>query len=103
VITLILLAFVEGPVHIEIAIDIKRPEFEDRFAAFEPPPSAGDLHAVFDQVATRTFDDARSDRIPLGQVVGIVEIRGVMGQLGGALIDWLALCRTHTLQGRATA
>src|ERR1700745_1407490 len=53
----------EGPVRIEIAIDIKCPEFEDRFAAFEPPPSAGDLHAVFDQVATRAFDDARSDRL----------------------------------------
>src|SRR5262249_33268205 len=101
--TLILLACVAGPVRIASAMDIKGPEFADRFAAFEPPPSACDLQAVFDQVATRAFDDARRDRIPLGQRGGIVERQGVMGPRGGAWSDGLALFRTHPLPGRATA
>jgi hypothetical protein len=47
-IAVILLVFVECPVRIEIAIDVQGSEFEDGFATYEPPPCAGDLHAIFD-------------------------------------------------------
>ena len=90
-IALILLFFVEVPVRIEIAIDVKRPEFEDGFAALQSPPGAGDLHAIFDQVTACAFDYTRSDGIPLGQGVGIVEKRGVIGQIGGALLKDLLI------------
>src|SRR6266511_1068214 len=101
--SLIRLACVEGPVRMDSAMERKRPACEDRCAAFEPPPSAGEPHAVFAQGATRAFADARSDRIPLGQGGGRVERRGVLGQSGGAWIDGRAWWRTQTLQGRATA
>ena len=65
-IALILLFFVEVPVRIEIAVDVKRPEFEDGFAALQSPPGTGDLHTIFDEVTAGAFDHPRSDGIALG-------------------------------------
>jgi hypothetical protein len=78
-ITWILLWFVERPVRIEIAIDVKRPELEDRFTSLQPPPGAGELQTIFDEGTARTFDHARGARVSLGQGVRIVEIRRMMG------------------------
>src|SRR5712691_4939369 len=101
VIALILLVFVEVPVRVEIAIDVKSSEFEDRFAALQSPPGAGDFHAIFDQVTASAFDHPGGDRVPLGQVGRIVQIRHVIGQVGGTLINRLALFRAHALGDRA--
>src|SRR6266571_9219477 len=99
-ITLILLFLVELPVRIEIAIDVKSPEFEDRFTSLQPPPGASDLHTIFDEVTASTFDHARGDRVSLGQGVRIVEIRRMIGQRGGAWINRFALLRAQSLHGR---
>src|SRR5712691_13294551 len=99
-ITLIFLFFVELPVRIEIAIDVKSPEFEDRFTSLQPPPGAGGLHTIKNKVTASTFDHARGDRVSLGQVVRIVEIRRMIGQVGGALINRFALLRAQSLHGR---
>src|SRR3989442_15656911 len=99
VIALILLIFVEVPVRIEIAIDVKRPKFEDGFAALQSPPGASNLHAILDQVTASAFDHPRGNRISLGQVVRIVEIRRVIGQIGGTLLKRFALFRAQSLQG----
>src|SRR6266705_5128419 len=95
----ILLVFVEVPVRIEIAIDVKRPKFEDGFAALQAPPGASNLHAILEQVTASAFDHPRGNRISLGQVVGIVEIRRVIGQIGGTLLKRFALFRAQSLQG----
>src|SRR6266481_8100305 len=99
-ITLIRLFFVELPVRIDLAIDVKSPEFEDRFTALQPPPGAGDLYTIFDEVTASPFDHARGDRVSLGQGVRRVEIRRMIGQRGGALINRFALLRAQSLHGR---
>lgn len=45
------------------------------------------------------FRSPRGNRISLGQGVGIVEIRRVIGQRGGALLHRVALFRAQSLQG----
>src|SRR6266699_3095282 len=101
-IALILLLFVEVPVRIKIAIDHQRPEFEDRFTPLKSPPCTGDLHAILYQMTASPFDHTCSNRIALGQVVRIVEISRVIGQVGGTLINRLALCRVHAFGRRTT-
>src|SRR5512139_3508702 len=78
VIALILLLFVEFPVRLEIPVEVQGAEFEDRFAAFQTPACSGDLHAIFDHVTASTFDYTRGNGIPLSQVVGVVQIRGMI-------------------------
>src|SRR5206468_9801622 len=59
-----------------------------------------DLHAIFHQITASPFDHPRGDGIPLGQVVWIVEVRDVIGQVGRALIDRFALFWVQSLHGR---
>jgi hypothetical protein len=100
VIALILLGFMERPIRIEIAIDHQRSEFENGFASFQSPPGPRDLHTIFHQITASPFDHPRGDGIPLGQVVWIVEVRDVIGQVGRALIDRFTLFWAQSLHGR---
>jgi hypothetical protein len=80
-IALILLLFVEIPVRIKIAIDYQRSEFEDRFTPLKSPPGTGGLHAILHQMTASPFDHPGGDGIALGQVVRIVEISRMIGQV----------------------
>src|SRR5438093_13071679 len=99
-ITLIFLVFVELPVRIEIAIDVKSSELEDRFTSLQPPPGAGDLHTIFDEVTASTCAHARGDRVSLGQGERLAERRRMIGQRGGAWLNRFALLRAQSLHGR---
>jgi hypothetical protein len=79
--------FVEFPVRIEIPVEVQGAEFEDSFASFQTPACPGDLHAIFDHVTASAFDYARGDGIPLSQVVGIIQIRGMISQLGNTRLS----------------
>ena len=102
-IALVLLVFVEVPVHIKISIDHQGPQFEHRFTSLKSPPRTGDVHAILHQMTARPFDHPSGDGIALGQVVGIMEIRRVIGQGGRTLIHGLALFRGHPFGGRTAA
>src|SRR5450631_327754 len=58
----VFLGEVEGPVLVEVAIGDQRAECQDRLGAGEAPAGAGDVHAVFDEVAAGAFDHAGRDR-----------------------------------------
>jgi hypothetical protein len=96
---LILLLFVEFPVRIEIPVEVQGAEFKDGFASFQPPASTGDFQAIFDPATASAVDHARGAGLPLGQVVGLVQIRGMMGQIGNALLDRFPLFRAQLLDG----
>src|SRR5664279_1140899 len=51
----VFLGEVEGPVLVEVAIGDQRAECQDRLGAGEAPAGAGDVHAVFDEVAAGAF------------------------------------------------
>lgn len=52
----------------------------------QAPAGAGEIHAVLDQVAAGTLDDAGSDGPALGERGGVVEVVGLVGQVGGGLV-----------------
>ncbi len=52
---------VVAPVVGEVAVAVEGSEFEDGFGAVQAPARAGEVHAVFDEVAAGTLDDAGGD------------------------------------------
>jgi len=44
------------------------------FGAFEAPARAGDVHSIFDDVATCALDDAGGDRPAVGERGRVVEV-----------------------------
>src|ERR1700686_3996612 len=81
---------VVGPVGVEVAVGVQGAEFEDGFGGVGAPAGAGDVHAVFDQVAAGAFNDAGGDGPPAGQGGGVVQVGGlgveVAGGPGGGLV-----------------
>ena len=68
--TLVLMRKVVAPVLLEVAIADDRTHLKDGFGAIETPASAGDVHAVLDQVPAGTLDDPGGDRPPALEGVG---------------------------------
>jgi hypothetical protein len=83
---LVFLGEVVGPVLVEVSVGDDRAEFEDCFGAGQAPAGAGDVHAVFDEVAAGALDDAGRDR-PAGRQRGrVVQVGRLVGQvLGGGV------------------
>src|SRR5256885_14445858 len=73
-----------GPVGVEVAVAGQGAEFEDGFGAVEAPAGAGDVHAVGDEVAAGAFDDAGGDGPAGGERGRVVEVWGLVGEVGGA-------------------
>jgi hypothetical protein len=59
------------------------PELEDRFGTGQAPPGAGEIHAVLDEMPAGALDHAGSDRPALGEHVRVVEVVGLVDQVGG--------------------
>ena len=55
------------PVVVEVAVDADCSELEDGFGSVESPAGAGDVHAVFDEVAAGALDDAGGDGPAVGE------------------------------------
>ena len=69
VVAVVFLGEVVGPVGVEVVVAGQGAEFEDGFGALQAPAGAGDVHAVFDEVAAGAFDDAGGDGPALGEGV----------------------------------
>src|ERR1700722_16153055 len=80
-----------GPVGVVVAVGVQGAEFEDGFGGGDSPAGAGDVHAVFDQVAAGAFDDAAGDGPAVGQGGGVVQPGGLGFQVAGGLVRGLAL------------
>src|SRR2546423_1917054 len=78
---LVFLIDVVGPVGVEVAVRGQGTEFEDGLGAVQAPAGAGDVEAVFDQVAAGALDDAGGDRPALGESGGIVQVGPLVGQV----------------------
>src|SRR5450759_349297 len=75
---------VVAPVVFEVAVAAKRAEPEDGLGTAESPEGAGEVHPVFDQVAAGAFDDPGGDRPAFRQRGRVVQVPGLVGQVGGA-------------------
>src|SRR5690349_12219778 len=73
----VLVLALPGPVLVPVVVGEDDAEVEDGFGAVGAPAGAGDVHAVFDQVAAGAFDDAGGDRPAGGQGGGVVQVRGL--------------------------
>src|SRR3984885_8457987 len=85
VVALVFAVAVVGPVVVEVAVGVEGAEFEDGFGGGDSPAGAGDVHAVFDQVAAGAFDDAGGDGPAVGQGGGVVQPGGLGFQVAGGL------------------
>ena len=92
--SLVLARFVEVPVRIEVTAGSEGPELQDRLRADQVPASAGQLHAVSDQVPAR-FDDSGGDGIACRDVAVVVQVRRVLQQVVGAFVD-RRVCRSRS-------
>src|SRR5260221_1064626 len=92
---LLFLGEVIGPVGVEVAVSGEGAESEDGFGTVEAPTGAGDVHAIFDQVAACAFDDAGGDRPALLQGVGVAEVGALVGEVAGAGISGFALVKAE--------
>src|ERR1700730_13706341 len=81
---------VVGPVGVEVAVGLQGAEFEDGFGGLDAPAGAGDVHAVFDQVAAGAFDDAGGDGPAVREGGGVVQPGGFGFQVAGGLVRGLA-------------
>src|SRR5438094_933064 len=78
---------------------VAQPEFEDGLGAVQAPAGAGDVHAVFDQVAAGTFDDAGGDRPARGQRARVVEVLLLVVQVVGGGVGVAALLGSQATAG----
>src|SRR5438094_4811475 len=78
---------------------VAQPEFEDGLGAVQAPAGAGDVHAVFDQVAAGTFDDAGGDRPARGQRARVVEVLLLVVQVVGGGVGVSALLGSQATAG----
>src|ERR1700734_384646 len=85
VVALVFAVAVVGPVVVEVAVGVEGAEFEDGFGGAEAPAGAGDVHAVFDQVAAGAFDDAGGDGPAVGQRGRILQPGGFGFEVAGGL------------------
>ena len=72
--SLVVYGLVKGPVLVEVAAGAEGPETEDSFGAGQGPAGAGDVHAVLDEVAAGTLDDAGGDGEAGGEVFVVAEV-----------------------------
>src|SRR5688572_630399 len=99
--SLVVHGLVKGPVLVEVAAGTDSPKAEDGLGAGQAPAGAGDVHAVLDEVAAGTFDDAGGDGEAGGEVFVVAEVFLVVQQVVGAAVDGLALRGRQTTLGRA--
>src|SRR6266498_3529 len=78
---------VVAPVLLEVVVADDGAHLEDGLGAVEAPAGAGDVHAVLDEMPAGTFDDPGGDRPSTFEGGGIVEVRPLTDQVGGALVD----------------
>src|ERR1700734_1623205 len=83
VVALVFAVAVVGPVGVVVAVGVQGAEFEDGFGGGDSPAGAGDVHAVFDQVAAGAFDDAAGDGPAGGQGPGVVQVGGLDVEVAG--------------------
>ena len=84
---------VVAPVGVEVAVGVDGAYFEDGFGAGESPSGSGDVHAVFDDVPARAFDDPGRYRPALLQSGRVAEVWGFAAEVGGGFlsdraVDW---------------
>src|SRR5262245_32773129 len=92
-----------APVLLEVAVTDDRTHLEDCFGAPETPSSTGDVHAVFDQVPAGALDDPGGDRPPALEGGGVVEVRPLVDEVAGALIDGRSGGAVKALPGSRTS
>ena len=100
-IALVLGALVELPVLVDVAAGDDCAEAKDGFGAGQAPDGAGDAHPILDEIAAGALDDASRDRVAGREVLVVAEVRGVVEQVVGALVDRLALLIIEAAVGRA--
>src|SRR5258706_15896683 len=92
-----------GPVGVEVAVTGQGAEFEDGFGAVEAPAGAGDVHAVFDEVAAGAFDDAGGDGPTGGEGGGVVEVAFLVVEVVGGGVGAGSLVFGEPSPGGGTA
>src|SRR5882757_6104827 len=83
VVAFVFLLEVPGPVGVPVAVGPDGAELEDGFGGFGAPAGAGDVHAVFDQVAAGALDDAGGDGPPGREGLRVVQVRGFGLEVAG--------------------
>ena len=76
---------VEGPVIVEVLAGPKGSKLQDRLCSFQAPPSTGDIHAIFDEMAAGSFDDAGRDRKALREELIVTQQISIFQEIAGAL------------------
>jgi hypothetical protein len=66
----------------------------------EAPAGAGDVHAIFHEVATGAFDHAGRDRPAVLERGGVVEVGALVEEVGRAAVRVLAFLRVEVEVGR---
>jgi hypothetical protein len=100
---LMLLAEVEAPVVLEVAIGDQGAELEDGLGAFKAPSRARYVHSVFHDVPAGALDDSGGDGPALPQRGGVAEIVLLVFQVAGAFVGAGALGAGVAVGGGAAA
>jgi hypothetical protein len=88
--SLLFLVEMVGPVGVEVAVADEGAELEDGFGAVDAPAGSCDVHAVFDEVTARAFNDAGGDGPAVGQGGGVVQVGLLVEQVGGGGVGGFA-------------
>src|SRR5206468_11032791 len=94
-----LLLFVEAPVVVPVAATSKGAQFEHSLGARKVPSSAGDAEAILDEMPARSFDHARGDGKTAADELVVTHVRGVVGEVAGALLDRLSVVGRQASEG----
>src|SRR5664279_5293820 len=80
------LLLVPLPVLVEVAVGDDGAQVQDGFGARGGPPRAGDVHPVLYEESCCAFDDPGGDLPAVGQGGGVVQVRGLGGQVGDGFV-----------------
>ena len=100
-VSFVLAGLMEGPVFIEVLAGAQGAQPQDGFGAREAPPGTGHIHAVFDQMPARPFNDPRRNGHSLREVAVVLQIGRIRKQVAGADIHGFALCASQATERRA--
>ncbi|MBW1692076.1 MAG: hypothetical protein JRJ70_15280, partial [Deltaproteobacteria bacterium] len=93
----------KAPVLIKIVTGAQGTKTQDGLGTSETPAGAGNFHAVFNQMSARPFNNSRSDGIPLGKVMIVLEVRRMGKQIVSTGIYRFSLCAEQRSTCSATA
>ena len=78
---------VEFPIGVEVSADAQRAEAQHGLSAGEGPAGATSVHAVFDEVSTRSLDDTRRDGKPHRDGLAVLHVVGIRIQIISGVLD----------------